>query len=206
MTRLVFLLLLVPTIGFSQVSEREKIQQREQEKEAQRQREMKAQLDSAVYLMEQEHYEAADIKFRYVLKNVKGVPTDLAYYFGENSFHLKKYKQSIDWLNKYIQLKGTSGRFSQQAVERLKEAEKAHLNENQVNTQQTTEILSRDFDIDCGPTGKVTCPVCGGSTVIIRKTYLGETYKTCPYCNKTGVLSCEDYNKLVRGDLKPVSN
>jgi len=196
-------LLFLPVPGFAQVSEREKIQQREAEKEALKQQAAKIQLDSAVYLMEAGLYEAADEKFKFVLKNVKGVPSDLAYYFGENSFYLKKYKQSIDWLNKYIQLKGTSGRFSERAVELLKTAEKEHINQNQANTQQAAEILSRDFDIDCGPSGKVTCPVCNGSTVIVKRNYLGETYKTCPYCNTHGTLSCEDYNKLVRGELQP---
>lgn len=206
MKKLVFIFLLYPALTMGQSQERERIQQMEEKKEMQRQREIKFQLDSAVTLMEQENYEAADVKFRYVLRNVRGVPTDLAYYFGKNSFHLKKYKQSIDWLNKYIQLKGTSGQFSEQAVILLRQAEQAHLNESQMNTQQAAEVLSRDYDIDCGPTGKVTCPVCAGSTVIVRKTYLGETYKTCQYCNKTGILSCEDYNKLVRGELKPAGN
>ena len=201
---LIFLLL--PALANGQSRERERIQQMEQEKEVQHQRIAKLQLDSAVYLMEQENYEAADVKFRYVLQNIRGVPSDLAYYFGKNSYYLKKYKQSIDWLNKYIQLKGTSGQFSEQAVALLRQAEQARLNENQMNTQQAAEILSQDYDIDCGPTGKVTCPVCAGSTVIVRKTYLGETYKTCQYCNKTGTLSCEDYNKLVRGELKPTGN
>lgn len=201
---LIFLLL--PALAMGQSRERERIQQMEQEKEVQHQRIAKLQLDSAVYLMEQENYEGADVKFRYVLQNIRGVPSDLAYYFGKNSYYLKKYKQSIDWLNKYIQLKGTSGQFSEQAVALLRQAEQARLNENQMNTQQAAEILSQDYDIDCGPTGKVTCPVCAGSTVIVRKTYLGETYKTCQYCNKTGILSCEDYNKLVRGELKPTGN
>ena len=154
-------------------------------------------------LMEKEEYLAADEKLNYVLKNIKSVPSDLAYYFGENSFHIGKYKQSIDWLNKYIQLKGTTGQHSQEAVQWLKRAEVERLKEKQTQTLQTQEVLSRDYDIDCGPTGKVTCPVCNGSTVIIKKTYLGETYKTCAYCHKQGFLVCEEYNKLLRGELKP---
>ena len=106
--------------------------------------------------MEKEEYLAADEKLNYVLKNIKSVPSDLAYYFGENSYHIGKYKQSIDWLNKYIQLKGTAGQHSQAAVLWLKKAEVEHLKEKQTLTLQTQEVLSRDYDIDCGPTGKVT--------------------------------------------------
>lgn len=198
-----FVCMVLPFVAFSQQNEREKIQEMELDRNAQRQRAIRQQLDTAIILMEKEEYLAADEKLNYVLKNIKSVPSDLAYYFGENSFHIGKYKQSIDWLNKYIQLKGTTGQHSQEAVQWLKRAEVERLKEKQTQTLQTQEVLSRDYDIDCGPTGKVTCPVCNGSTVIIKKTYLGETYKTCSYCHKKGFLVCDDYNKLLRGELKP---
>ena len=198
-----FLCLILPLVAFGQQDQREKIQQMELDRNAQRQRDIRLQLDTAAMLMEKEEYLAADEKLNYVLKNIKSVPSDLAYYFGENSFHIGKYKQSIDWLNKYIQLKGTTGQHSQEAVQWLKRAETERLKEKQSQTLQTQEVLSRDYDIDCGPTGKVTCPVCMGTTVIIKKTYLGETYKTCGYCHKQGFLECEEYNKLLRGELKP---
>lgn len=181
--------------------EREKIRQLEEQKKSEKQRAVNRTLDSAVYLMEQGAYAEADTKFVYVLKNIRSVPSDLAYYFGENSYQIGKYKQSVDWLNKYIQLKGTAGKFSKLAVDRLKVSEGKLLEERQNVVQQTQEILSRDYDVDCGPSGKVICPVCSGSSVIVKKSYLGDTYKPCGYC-KSGFLSCEDYNKLLRGQLK----
>ncbi|MEK6781142.1 MAG: hypothetical protein AABY93_05525 [Bacteroidota bacterium] len=203
MKNLVCVVLIVfPFVALSQQEEREKIQQIELDRNAQKQREIRLQLDSAILLMENEEYIAADVKLNYVLKNIKSVPSDLAYYFGENSYHLGKYKQSIDWLNKYIQLKGTVGQHSQEAVKWLKMSEAERLKEKQSLTMQTQEVLSRDYYIDCGPTGKVICPVCNGSTVIIKKTYLGESYKTCGYCRKEGFLFCDDFNKLLRGELK----
>jgi hypothetical protein len=184
------------------LSEKEKISQLEDQRAKDKQNQINKVLDSAVYLLEQEEYAEADKKFVYVLQNIKSVPSDLAYYFGKNSYHLSKFKQSVDWLNKYIQLKGASGRFSEDAVAYLKKSEAKVLEERQLQVQQTHEILSRDYDIDCGPSGKVTCPVCSGSTVVIKKGYLGDTYKPCAYCHKTGYLSCEEYNKLIRGQLK----
>jgi hypothetical protein len=81
------------------------------------------QLDSAIYLSDNERYAEANERFLYVMRNLRSIPSDLTYYFGKNSYHLKKYRQSVDWLNKYIQLKGTSGQYSSEAVEWLKKAE-----------------------------------------------------------------------------------
>src|SRR5687767_11524793 len=58
-------------------------------------------LDSAVQYMDDGEYELADKKLVYVLSTIKSVPSDLTFYFGKNSFYLGKYKQSVDWLNKY---------------------------------------------------------------------------------------------------------
>lgn len=191
----------------AQEAEREKIRTIELQKEQEKSRYVRQQLDSGIYFMNQEKYELADNKLRYALSNLKSIPSDLAFYFGKNSYFLGKYKQSVDWLTKYIQLKGTAGQFSTEAAQWLKMAEKELVAEHASQSQNAVEVLSRDYIIDCGPAGKVTCPVCSGSTVIIRKDYLhGETYRTCPYCNKVGTLSCEDYNKLLRGELKPASN
>lgn len=177
----------------------------EMRRQSERQQLIAQKIDSAVRLMEEEEYELADKKFVAVLKMVKSVPSDLTFHFGKNSFFLKKYKQSVDWLNKYIQLKGTTGKFSEEAIDWKAKAEVELLKEQAVDAQQVAALLSGDYDIDCGPSGKVICPVCNGSTVVIKKGYIGDTYKTCGYCNHTGKLSCEDYNKLLRGQLIPSS-
>ena len=160
------------------------------------------QLDSGVYFMEHGEYVLADEKFRHVLQNVNSVPSDLTFYFGKNSYLLQQYRQSIDWLNKYIQLKGTTGQFYAEATEWLKKSEAEYLKEKTDAAGKTQELLSKNYDIDCGPTGKVTCPVCQGNHVIVRKGPFGDSYKTCPYCNEHGILTCEQYNKLLRGQLQ----
>jgi len=189
--------------GQTKESEREILRLQEEAKKNERQLYVNRQLDSAVMLMEGAQYTAANEKFLFVLKNLNSVPSDLAYYFGKNSFFLNKYKQAADWLNKYIQLKGTSGKFSEEAVSLLQQAEQKILEERQVIAQQTKEVLSRDYKIDCGPSGKVVCPVCNGSTVIVKRNYLGETYKPCTHCQKKGYLTCDEYNALLRGEFKP---
>lgn len=174
------------------------LRQQEQRKHA----EILRELDSGVYFMDHSLYERADEKFRYVLQNIRSVPSDLTFFFGKNSFFLTEYKQSIDWLNKYIQLKGTTGQFYDEATQWLTKAESEYLKQKTEASANTGEILSSNYDIDCGPTGKVTCPVCQGNHVIVKKGPFGDSFKTCPYCNDHGLLTCEQYNKLLRGELQ----
>lgn len=176
----------------------EYLRQEEQRKRS----EMLRQLDSGVYFMDHEQYALADEKFKYVLQHVRSVPSDLTFYFGKNSFFLGHFKQSIDWLNKYIQLKGTTGQFYDEATAWLQKAEAEYLKQKTEEAGKARQVLSNNYDIDCGPTGKVTCPVCHGNHVIIKKGPFGDTYKTCPYCNEHGLLTCAEYNKLLRGELK----
>lgn len=183
---------------YSQNQTQEYLRSQEQLKKAQLMR----QLDSGVYYMEVGRYAIADKKFLYVLNNIRSVPSDLTFYFGKNSFYLNQYKQSIDWLSKYIQLKGTTGQFSDECASLLKQAEAMFLKEKSKEIKKTSEVLSNNYDIDCGPFGKVTCPVCKGNHVIIKAGTFSDEYKTCPYCNEHGILTCEEYNSLLRGELK----
>lgn len=160
-------------------------------------------LDSAVRYMDEGEYVLADTKFQYVLKNIKSVPSDLTFYFGKNSYYLEKYKQSIDWLNKYIQLKGPSGQFYAETLAILKKSEEGLLKAKAKEAVKAEQVLSTSYDIDCGTSGKVICPVCKGTTVIIKKGYINDEYKTCQFCDKHGYLTCDEYNSLIRGELKP---
>ncbi len=202
---LIVFIVLSTLLAFGQ-TEKEKIQQLEEQRQIDKQRKYIVRMDSAIRLSDEGEYVAADDKFKSVLKNIRSVPSDLTYYFGKNSFFIGKYKQSVDWLNKYIQLKGTSGQYSQNAIDWLAKAEIELLKEKEREAQQASEVLSRDFTIDCGPTGKVVCTICRGSTVVVKKSYFGDLYSTCNYCHKLGYLTCIEYNQLLKGELKPSSN
>jgi hypothetical protein len=198
-----FLMLTVCTISTSKLFGQDEktveyLRQEEQRKKAAVMRE----LDSGVYYMDIGKHEIADKKFRYVLANVKSVPSDLTFFFGKNSFYLGLFRQSIDWLNKYIQLKGTDGQYSAEAANWMRKSEEGLFSEKKTDTKSAAEVLSKNYDIDCGPSGKVFCPVCKGDHVIIKKGPFGDQYQTCPYCNQHGMLSCEEYNKLLRGQLE----
>ncbi|MDZ7645754.1 MAG: hypothetical protein U5K54_00490 [Cytophagales bacterium] len=128
-------------MAFAQSNEQEKIRQLEIQRQADKQREIDLQIDSVEQLIDTEQYEAAEIKIIYLLKSVRSVPSDLTFYLGKNSFYLGKYKQSTDWLNKYIQLKGTSGQFSEEAISIKSKAEAELLKQRQLESTQASSSI-----------------------------------------------------------------
>ena len=147
-------------------------------------------------------YDSADVEFTIVLKNMKPLPSEMAYFYGRNSFHLGYNKRAINWLNKYIQLKGTRGIYYEESVEYLQFSEDAYL------VQQKKEVNKASLDLgsgefDCGGLEKMLCPVCHGSGVIISQGKFDIVYETCPYSVGEGFLSCNDYNLFMRGQLEP---
>ena len=162
-------------------------------------------MDQGVELMNQGKFSKADGYFLRVLEDVKVVPADLCFYFGKNSYHLEKYKQSIDWLNKYMELKGTTGRFFDQAVEYLELAKTDYASEESEKQSVVTEnkVKPKPATLDCARTPYVRCPVCQGEGVIIEQGKLGASiYKTCPYSDESGRMTCQDYQKYLQGTLR----
>ena len=93
-------------------------------------------------------YEMAEASFKTVLENVQVLPAEICYYFGANSYHLQKYKQSINWLNKYIELKGTSGQYFEECTEYLGMAEQKYkaLSRKIPDPSDTTKL--EDISVD----------------------------------------------------------
>ena len=54
-------------------------------------------------ILEQEHTKADSLLKEKILNN-KIVSSELTFLFGKNSYFLEKYEQSINWLNKYLEL------------------------------------------------------------------------------------------------------
>jgi len=147
-------------------------------------------------------YQKANRLFREALASIDKLPSELSYYFGRNSFHLKKYKQSIDWLNKYIELKGTNGQYSDDAIKYLELANTAYITVREKEIDDTKTQLNSDGRIDC-PNDKVICPVCRGSGVVITRGTFEAKYRTCPYSGIEGILTCDEYNLYLKGELVP---
>ncbi len=196
-------LLSLSSLSTAQVTQEEKIREQQMQVEAARNTMISRMIDEGKEQMELGDYEAANTIFRDVLTKARVVPTDLTFFFGKNSYYLGKFQQSIDWLTKYVELKGTQGRYYEECIELLDKSKEAFRLVRAEDKEAIKEILSSDYDIDCGPSGKVVCPICKGRTVIIKRGALGTTYQECPYSDSRGYLTCEQYNKLLRGELVP---
>lgn len=167
-----------------------------------RESELLTSMDRGAELMAVGNYDSAQVLFQFVLQNMEKLPSEMAYYFGRNSYHLGKYKQSINWLNKYIQLKGTKGQYYEPAIQFLQYAEDEYLKQlRQYSNQVATDLETAEYD--CGGLEKMLCPVCHGSGVVIQAGLFDEVYKTCPYSLGEGYLSCEEFNLFMRGNLDP---
>ena len=177
---LIFTLIFIPNISFSQKSEVEVIED---------------------LILEQKYFLADSILKEKILNNNR-VSSELTFLFGKNSFFLEKYEQSINWLNKYLELKGESGIFSDESIKFLELSNSKNLIENSKNIENIyVELYSYNY-IDCQNNRKV-CPICKGTSVMIIETDVSKIYKTCPFSDNKGFLTCDEYNLFLRGKLKP---
>ena len=177
---LIFILIFIPNISFSQKSEVKVIED---------------------LILEQKYFLADSILKEKILNNNR-VSSELTFLFGKNSFFLKKYEQSINWLNKYLELKGESGIFSDESIKFLELSNSKNLIESSKNIENVyVELYSYNY-IDCQNNRKV-CPICKGTSVMIIETDVSKIYKTCPFSDNKGFLTCDEYNLFLRGKLKP---
>ena len=177
---LIFILIFIPNISFSQKREAKVIED---------------------LIIEQKYFLADSILKEKILNNNR-VSSELTFLFGKNSFFLEKYEQSINWLNKYLELKGESGIFSDESIKFLELSNSKNLIENSKNIENVyVELYSYNY-IDCQNNRKV-CPICKGTSVMIIETDVSKIYKTCPFSDNKGFLTCDEYNLFLRGKLKP---
>ncbi len=152
-----------------------------------------------------ENYLEADSILKEIINTIDTIPSELTFLFGKNSFHLNKFKQSINWLNKYIELKGMQGVFSEEAIKYLELSNTKNIVAKKKDTKNVIiELFSYRY-IEC-PNKFKLCPICKGSSVMITETNIGKIYKTCPFSDDKGFLTCDQYNDFLRGKLLPKKN
>jgi tetratricopeptide (TPR) repeat protein len=164
-------------------------------------------IDTAVNFMNEEKFVEADQYFMTALDKITVLSADFCYYFGKNSYFLNNYAQSIDWLSKYLELKGSQGQYSEEVIALLDKAE-TEFRKNR-STGEVIDANTKFFylnTISCDTHQSIVCPVCKGDDVITTIDQLGERiFKACPY-STNGVLTCEQYNQLIQGRLKAKKN
>ncbi len=161
-------------------------------------------IEEGVNLMDAGNYMEADRKFKKALRNLDVLPAEISFYFGKNSYFLDQYKQSINWLNKYIELKGTKGRYFEECVEYLNRAEMAYKLESDKNSDKVISELTKSNEFDCKGHTHFKCPICLGEGVLLKPGKMNDVlYQTCPYCTGSGFITCDQYKLYLRGELKP---
>ena len=147
-------------------------------------------------------YYQADSLLKKIILNQKTVKSDITFLFGKNSYFINKYEQSINWLNKYLELKGEKGKFSDESIKFLELANAKNIIQTNRDIENVyVELFSYNY-IPCNNDRKV-CPICEGSSVMIIETEVSKIYKTCPFSDNKGFLTCDEYNLFLRGKLKP---
>ncbi len=161
-------------------------------------------IEEGVRLMDEGNYIEADRKFKKALRNLEVLPAEISFYFGKNSYFLDQYKQSINWLNKYIELKGTKGRYFEECVEYLNRAEMAYKLESEKDSEMVISELTKSNEFDCKGHTHFKCPICLGEGVLLKPGKMNDVlYQTCPYCAGGGFITCDQYKLYLRGELKP---
>ncbi|MTI30604.1 hypothetical protein E1171_07245 [Cytophagales bacterium RKSG123] len=150
------------------------------------------------------NYESANITFRKMLATRSVLPTEMSYYFAQTLFQIGQFRNSQNFLNKYLDLNGKGAEFYNESIA-LQDKLDRKLNKAfycslcDLNGYKITPCET------CKMTGKIqkTCPycrgqslarctLCNGKTVTVKKNVFGEfEYRTCQQCKGKGYSTCE---------------
>ncbi|MGB3181187.1 MAG: hypothetical protein WBB45_07335 [Cyclobacteriaceae bacterium] len=160
-------------------------------------------MDKGVELTNQGKYLEADILLLEAMDELQELPADLCYHFGRNSYYLEKYSQSLSWLYKYLELKGSDGRYSAEASEYIERSEKDLRARKSSLAKATVSSSSENINTQprpCKEGEQIKCPVCRGEGVVITRGVFDKTYRTCPF-GDDGAMDCETFILFREGRL-----
>ena len=161
-------------------------------------------MEEAIGLMNQGEYEKANLTFREILKQRSVLPTELSYLFAETLYMIRQYHNSKSFLDKYLRLAGSTGRYSPQAQDLSKYLDDAFEEILTCNfcdskgyrlvaceTCDETGHLTDDCYF-CKAVGITLCQVCKGNGVTTTRNAFNEVlYDTCPNCQGKGQITCK---------------
>ena len=161
---LAFLIFLTFSIsGYSQIGQKEYVNQ---------------QMQKGIMQLKDGDYVAANETFREVLKINAVLPTDLSYYFAKTLYELNQLSDSKNFIDKYLNITGKTGRFYNEALALDKQLK---LKANGIETCHRCNIYGKRY---------VTCHNCLGDSTITETCYycLGDSISSCQKCYGSGVL------------------
>ena len=161
-------------------------------------------MEEAVALMNQGEYEQANLTFREILKQRSVLPTEMSYLFAETLYMIRQYHNSKNFLDKYLRLAGSTGRYSTQAMDLSK-----YLDDAMEEILTCNFCDSKGYRLEpcsaCEQSGNLTddcyfckavgitiCQVCRGNGVTTSLNAFNEIqYYTCPNCQGKGQVECK---------------
>jgi len=172
-------------------------------------------MKSAQVSMERQEYETVNLIFRDLIDSGLPLPEAMLYFFAETLYELKQYDNSINFLNKYLELNGFAGDYYQGARE-LQIKLEGPLND--IKTCQLCDRRGYEYKVcftcegarqveqDCGyckARGVVGCSKCSGSGMTTRiNIFKIVEYFECERCDGKGRLTCP----VCEGKLKEISS
>ena len=127
-------------------------------------------MEVAISQMNDGSYEEANITFRKILRMKTVLPDELSYLFAETLYMVNQIHNSRNFLDKYIRLSGTNGRYYTQAMDLR------HFLDEEYELILVCKLCdSRGYRL-------MPCDICDGE---------GKITNTCFYCRGVGITRCE---------------
>ena len=158
----------------------------------------------AISYMSDSNYNAANNAFRNILKTEKVLPKNFSYYFSETLYHLGQYKNSHNFLEKYLAITRKSGDFYKEAEhlglllsEQFEKIDKCALCNTKGYQFATCSLCLGDKITivnchKCKALGIISCQKCKGEGVFIGTNSMGEkVYQSCDRCGSSGIHTCD---------------
>ena len=127
-------------------------------------------LEVAINQMNDGEYSEANLTFRRILKMDTVLPDELSYLFAETLYMVHQYHNSRSFLDRYLRLAGSTGRYYPQAIDL-----KHYLDDEYELILVCKKCDSRGYKL-------IPCDVCHGH---------GKTANKCFYCKGVGINLCE---------------
>jgi len=145
--------------------------------------------------VEKEEYHDANKTFLSLLDPQKLMPDELAFFFGKSLYHSGGYnKLSIDFLNKYLGLRGDSSKYYHETIAMLRTMGVFSNKEKSKKEPKTTAQKKLD---NCTESSHTICPICNGKNVLTSQASFGPSFRECSYCDERGLMPCQNYSKYV---------